>query len=99
LDLSTFLIVLSGKNKKNGFYFSDKRSILKIYEERATVIKFSCLLVLSVENLESFQRKFKALCKRNFQRTPTSFTEPQKPQHRKNQPSKSHNLHNKFQTQ
>jgi hypothetical protein len=27
LDLSTFLIVLSGKNKKNGFYFSDKRSI------------------------------------------------------------------------
>jgi hypothetical protein len=28
LDLSTFLIVLSGKNKKNGFYFSEKRSIL-----------------------------------------------------------------------
>jgi hypothetical protein len=28
LDLSTFLIVLSGKNKKNGFYFSDKRSIV-----------------------------------------------------------------------
>jgi hypothetical protein len=27
LDLSTFLVVLSGQNKKNGFYFSDKRSI------------------------------------------------------------------------
>ncbi len=27
MDLSTFLIVLSGKNKKNEFYFSDKRSI------------------------------------------------------------------------
>jgi hypothetical protein len=30
LDLSTFLVVLSGKNKKIGFYFSDKRSIEKI---------------------------------------------------------------------
>jgi hypothetical protein len=27
LDLSTFLVVLTGKNKKIGFYFSDKRSI------------------------------------------------------------------------
>jgi hypothetical protein len=31
LDLSTFLIVLSGKNKKNGFYFSDKRLQVKIF--------------------------------------------------------------------
>jgi hypothetical protein len=30
LDLSIFLVVLSGKNKKIGFYFSDKRSIEKI---------------------------------------------------------------------
>ncbi len=27
MDLSTILVVLSGKNKKFGFYFSDKRSI------------------------------------------------------------------------
>jgi hypothetical protein len=32
LDLSIFLVVLSGKNKKIGFYFSDKRSIVKFAE-------------------------------------------------------------------
>jgi hypothetical protein len=46
LDLSTFLIVLSGKNKKNGFYFSDKRSnrsIFKIFtfDFGAKFVKFS----------------------------------------------------------
>ncbi len=29
MDLSTFLVALSGKNKIIGFYFSDKRSIKK----------------------------------------------------------------------
>ncbi len=39
MDLSTFLVVLSGKNKKNGFYFSDKRSIVKSLGEIVKILK------------------------------------------------------------
>jgi hypothetical protein len=41
LDLSTFLVVLSGKNKKIGFYFSDKRSIwgMEIFNEKVRNLK------------------------------------------------------------
>jgi hypothetical protein len=35
LDLSTFLVVLSGKNKKIGFYFSGKPSIGELLKRKS----------------------------------------------------------------
>ncbi len=45
MDLSTFSVVLSGKNKKNGFYFSDKRSIEMSLFKWGEFLKFCWKLV------------------------------------------------------
>jgi hypothetical protein len=66
LDLSTFLIVLSGKNKKNGFYFSDKRSIF-IYGKK----KFDELFVwIQLESSLTPKKIFKAFFRNYIKITP-----------------------------